>query len=440
MVDVATVAVAAVAVAAGTSLQSATVVTVGTVADSRLVLTRASGVGVVVGRAVVGARTLLNGGDVVTLGSDSVLAIDRAGEGLGSLSINRFLGGLLGLGSTASVERGRGENVVNPMNDTLLSNDVGLEDLCGEVADFDGTCVVVKDDVLARGGDHSSLVNEEGRVEDSGSNNVLTKNSGDVGGVRLTSNELLNSIIARDEEGDTGHRVDGAGKSTVLDIGEQGRNTSVAEEAESLSDCARDSDSLLDGLNGERVELLALAGERTVVNGLSNETVVTRLGKRNGLTSTTGKLREFGAVQERVTNGVQRIAVEVVGVKVPTENMVEQSSLKTGRVGSDPRRELGDGLVGGSEKELLRVVGKNALSDGRMLRENIGKGGEVVVTKTLKDGVGITTLAELKVLELNGLRQGSERKERRDGESELHSCRLWWSDGNGRTRDWGSSG
>lgn len=430
VVDVATVSVAvvtatvavavAVTSAASASLRSATVVTVGTVTDSRLGLTGTSSVGVVVSRAVVGAGALLSSGNVVTLGGDSILSRDRAGDGLGSLSVNGLLCGFLGLSSTTSVESGGGENVVDLMDDTLLSDDIGLQDLGCEVADFDSTCLVVKDDILTGRRDHSSLFDEERRVEDSGGNNVLTKDGRNFGRIGLSSNEFVDSIVGGDKEGDTRHRVDSSCKSTVLNVGEQSGDTSVAEEAKSVGDRTRNSDSLADGLNGEGVELLAFAGESAVVDSLCDKLAVTRLGKGNCLTSTTGKLRKLAAVQKRVANGVQGVAVEVVSVKATTKDVLKQSSLKARRVGSDPRRKLGNSLVGGSEEELLRAVGKNAVGDGGVLREHVGKSSKVVVTKTLENGVSITALAELKVLELSCVRRSNKREERRDCQSELH--------------------
>ena len=163
--------------------------------------------------------------------------------------------------------------------------------------------------------------------------------------------------------------------------------------------------------------------EGIVVDGFGDKRAVAGQGECNSLTSATGEVREAGAVEERMTNRMERVGIKLAGVEAATQHMLEECSFETRRVTGDPGRELGNGIVGGGEQELFRVVGENAVRDGGMLREHIGERSEVVVTQTLEQRIDISTLTKLQILELgceSALRGGSEREERRRRKRELH--------------------
>ena len=107
------------------------------------------------------------------------------------------------------------------MDNTLLSNDVGLKDLGGEVTNLDRASVVVKHDILARRRDERALVDEQGRVDDARSNNVLAKDSGDVSGVGLGSDKLVDRVVGGDKERDSDHGVDSANERAILHVAQE---------------------------------------------------------------------------------------------------------------------------------------------------------------------------------------------------------------------------
>ena len=414
-------AIGAIATVGAVGTVSAVVLTVGvlaSVADDASRRLASAGVRSVLVSGSVGVRAVLGLGDVVALRRDRVGASDRARDVACVLLVHGVLGRLLRLVSTGLVDLVGGKDGVDAVDDTVGCDNVGLDDLGALAINSDGAGIIVELEILAASGDQAALVDEERRVDDTRLDNMLAEDGRQVSLVGVGGGKLLKRLVGRGKDGHTGSRVELVDERAVLNTAELLHEAVVLEVRERGRHVTGHGDSVRDRLDSKALVVDSLADKGTVVDGLGDNVVVGRLGQRHGLAGTSGQVDKAGRGEGRVANRVERVGVQLVKVELALENVLQEGSLEDGVVAGDPLGESLDGVVGGGQDELARVVSKQGLRDGLVLADDISEAGQVGATEGVKESSSISVLTGLERCG-NGTRNKSGHSGDRNG-GELH--------------------